>query len=189
MYNILPEETWKTSYCPSLSDDLKNSANQEYLNSHKKDFFLVWVQLLFPNFSTYVKAYMMQTLGFWQPGVYRGEYYDYWIGIQDLFEDGYTNTDYWNKWTGLSIKEELKKLVKFIPSGTIVWIMWFSVALIIDQRKDIKRRLIIFLPLISCWAIVMLATPIAYAYRYIFMIPLSLPIICFLPFYRASGSR
>jgi hypothetical protein len=186
LFNIIPEETWKEEYSPALSDDLKNSSNQEYLNAHKKEFLIVWAQLLIPNFPTYVKAYMMQTLGFWQPGVSRGEYYDYWVGIQDIFDDGYVNTDYVNKLTGLHIQDNLKNMMKFIPSGTIVWLMWFSVALIINQRKDVKKRLIVFLPLIACWGIIMLATPIAYAYRYIFMIPLAFPVICFLPFYHAD---
>ena len=187
LFNIISEEDWKNRYSPTISDNLKDAVNKDYLQSHLKDFLLVWAQLLIPNFFTYVRAYMMQTLGFWQPGVFLGGYLDYWIGIQDLFDAGYVNRDFIEEITGVSVKEDLISMIKFIPSGTIVWIMWFSFTAIFNQSEK-KKRLMLFLPLIVSWLVVMLATPIAYYYRYIFMIPTALPIIVYLPFWNETNA-
>jgi hypothetical protein len=188
LYSVISEEDWKNKYVPSLSDDLKRVVDQEYLNDHVKDFLVVWVQLLFPNFKTYVKAYMMLTLGFWQPGVYIGYYYDYFVGIQDILNDGYVNRDLFCELTGKSINNELLSMIKFIPSGTIVWIMWYSFTSVLAQKEK-RRQLIVFVPMAVCWAVVMLACPIAYSYRYILMIAIALPVVLYLPFHKDAGLK
>ena len=188
LFNIISEEDWKNAYTPTLSDDLKNASDREYLTEHAKDFLVVWAQLLIPNFKIYVKAYMMLTLGYWQPGVYHGSYLDYWLGIQDFFEDGYVNTDLLYKITGRSFQEELTSIVKFVPSGTAIWFMWYAFTVILSQKEKRKKKILIFLPLIASWIVVMIATPIAYSYRYVLMIPMSIPIMCYLPFCKEEES-
>lgn len=182
LFIILPEETWRRNYCPALSDDLKNSIDDSVFEEHFRDFLRVWGQLLIPNFKIYVKAYLMQTLGFWQPFVHRGNYYDYWFGIQDIFSRGYHKIDIWEKITKISISENLMNQADFISSGTIVWILFLSTVLILMQPKTGYKRLLPILPLLGSWVIIMIATPIAYAYRYIFMLPLAFPVLLVLPF-------
>jgi len=131
---------------------------------------------------------MMLTLGFWQPGVYIGYYYDYFVGIQDILNDGYVNRDLFCELTGKSINNELLSMIKFIPSGTIVWIMWYSFTSVLAQKEK-RRQLIVFVPMAVCWAVVMLACPIAYSYRYILMIAIALPVILYLPFHEDAGLK
>lgn len=186
VYSIMPREMWIKNYCPTLSDDIKNAADAVYLQNHFGDFLKVWGQLLIPNFSTYVKSYMMQMLGFWQPGVFQGNYWDYWLGIEDLHNRGYQATDMLQDITGISIKELLLSRMQFIPSGTMVWLLLFTVVAIACQESYKRERMLVMLPLIVSWGIIMIAAPIAYAYRYIVMIPMAFPVIFLLPFINES---
>lgn len=186
LFSVIPKEKWITNYCPTLSDDLKNSINTDYFEDHVPDFLLVWGQLLIPNISIYVRAYLMQTLGFWQPNVFIGYYYDYFVGIQDIFYHGWQDRDLFEAITGTSIKNFLDMRMEFIPSGTMVWIMLFSLTAVLSQKTNRRKRLMVLTPLIASWGIIMLATPIAYAYRYIVMLPIAFPIICIIPFMHKS---
>lgn len=183
LYSILPKEEWVDKYSPTLSDDLKGNAeiNREYLEENFGDFLKVWAQLLPGNFGTYVEAYLMQTLGFWQPGVFGGNYSDYWIGIQDSADRGWHITDWPDVLTGHSIAQPLQRRTAYVPSGTAVWIMLLSAALLIGQGKC-RRRMLTLAPFLAGWAVIMVAVPIAYSYRYILMVAIGLPIICVLPF-------
>lgn len=182
LYSMIPEEKWAANYCPTLSDDLKNSTDISYLNNHAFDFLTVWAQLMIPHFETYVKAYLMQMLGFWQPGVYRGHYFDYWVGVQDLFNRGFEAKDLIQSVMGISMKGILESNIKFIPSGTMVWIMFFSMTAVLCQNSNRKRRILALFPLFASWCVIMIAAPIAYAYRYIVMLPIAFPIIFTIPF-------
>ncbi len=182
VYSLIPKEIWIENYCPTLSDDLKSATDTEYLEEHLGDFFKVWFQLLIPNFHTYVKSYLMQMLGFWQIGVFKGHYSDYWLGVEDLLGRGYAERDLICEVTGISIKPFLLSRMQFIPSGSMVWITFFSVAAILCQTWNRRKRLLVLLPFIASWAIVMVAAPIAYAYRYIVMLPMAFPIIFSMPF-------
>lgn len=190
LYNILPREEWIDKYCPTLSDDLKGNAqmNSEYLETHFGDFLKIWAQLLPENLETYVEAYLMQTLGFWQPGVFIGNYNDYWIGIQDLMNRGWHITDWPDVFLGHSLAQQLRQRTAYVPSGTAVWIMLLSAALLIGQKKC-RCRMLVLAPFLASWAVIMVAAPIAYAYRYILMIAIGLPILCVLPFCPEPGAE
>lgn len=189
LYAILPEEQW-AKYCPTLSDDLKGNPelDQNYLKSHFGSFLKVWAQLLVPHFGTYVEAYLMQTLGFWQPDCWQGNYYDYYTGIDDIYGVGWRQSDWIDVFTGHSLLQPLSARCRFISSGTMVWLMLLCLALILGQGKETRgRRLLVLSPLLICWLVVMLAVPIAYSYRYVLMLPLALPLFLVLPLCRADA--
>lgn len=185
LYSILPREEWIDKYSPTLSDDIKGNAqiDREYLENHFGDFLKVWAQLLPANFGTYVQAYLMQMLGYWQPGVFLGNYHDYWIGIQDVMDRGWHITDWPDVFLGHSFAQLLGERTEYVPSGTAVWLMLLSAALLMGQGKS-RRRMLVLAPFLASWAVIMVAAPIAYAYRYILMIAIGLPILCVLPFCR-----
>lgn len=189
IYSIMPKETWIENYCPTLSDDIRKSADIVYLQNHFGDFLEIWAQLLIPNFSIYVKAYLMQMLGFWQPGVFQGNYWDYWLGIQDIHNRGYQATDLIQGVSGISLEKLLLDRMGFIPSGTMVWLLLFSGVVIACQGSYRRKRMLVMLPLIASWGIIMIASPIAYAYRYIVMIPMAFPVIFLLPFIDESKKQ
>lgn len=183
LYGLLPREEWIASYHPSLSDDLKGNdlLDTQQLEARFGEFLKVWAQLLPANFGTYVEAYLMQTLGFWQPGAFLGNYNDYWIGVQDVADRGWHLSDWIYFLIGYSPAQTLQRNTRFVASGTAVWLMILAAVLILAQGRD-RRRLLILAPFAASWAVLMLAVPIAYSYRYIFMLAVGLPLVCVLPF-------
>ena len=182
LYGLLPREEWIASYHPSLSDDLKGNdlLDTQQLEARFGEFLKVWAQLLPANFGTYVEAYLMQTLGFWQPGAFLGNYNDYWIGVQDVADRGWHLSDWIYFLIGYSPAQTLQRNTRFVASGTAVWLMILAAVLILAQGRD--RRLLILAPFAASWAVLMLAVPIAYSYRYIFMLAVGFPLVCVLPF-------
>ena len=183
LYGLLPREEWIASYHPSLSDDLKGNdlLDTQQLEARFGEFLKVWAQLLPANFGTYVEAYLMQTLGFWQPGAFLGNYNDYWIGVQDVADRGWHLSDWIYFLIGYSPAQTLQRNTRFVASGTAVWLMILAAVLILAQGRD-RRRLLILAPFAASWAVLMLAVPIAYSYRYIFMLAVGFPLVCVLPF-------
>ena len=66
--------------------------------------------------------------------------------------------------------------------------MLLSAALLIGQKKR-RRRMLVLSPFLASWAVIMVAAPIAYSYRYILMLAIGLPILCLLPFCAEPGTE
>lgn len=189
LFSMLPEEEWLSNYCPTLSDDIKAPVGLNIAHwdmSHLLSFLHVWLQLLLPNLKTYVEAYFMQMLGYWQLGTQMANYYDYWIGVQDLFNRNIIAQDLIKYTFQFSIYDLLTANMKFLSSGTMVWIMLFSIAAVWGQGHKRDRRLLVLLPMLGSWLVILLAAPIAYAYRYIIMLPMALPLFILLPLYHSG---
>ena len=188
LYKMLPREKWIQLYCPTICDDIKFSIDGGYFKNHMVDFLRVWLELLPKNIPIYIRAHLLQTLGFWQPyGSNRGNYYDYFIGVEDLFSRGYHKRNLILEATGYSLEQNLLRTIPFIPSGTVVWIMLLSVFLILCQKRERKTRLLVLFPFLTCWIIVMFSAPIAYAYRYVEMLAIGLPLFLMIPFMSGSA--
>lgn len=186
LFDILPEETWREYYFPGISDDLKVRMSNARISSQLPGMLRVWAQLLPFNFKLYVETYLMQTIGFWKPFSWRGLYFDYWVGIADFHYRGYRNNDYFRWLTGDSIKPILNGNMRFISSGTMVWLLLFVCTAILCRRDGRAKRLLPLVPLLAGWAAIMISTPMAFFYRYVVFLPMALPIIAVLPFGNAK---
>ena len=189
LFDIFPEKTWRTLYAPALSDDLKNSINRRKIASQMPGMLRTWCQLLPANLDLYVQAYLMQTICFWQPFSWKGRYMDYWLGIQDPAGRGYMRRDLIKWETGYDASTFLGANMRFISSGSMAWLLFLSVALILSRRRGRARRLLPLVPLLAGWAVIMVSTPIAFAYRYVVFLPMSLPVLCALPFGAVHGEQ
>ena len=186
---ILPLEQWKELYTPAISDSIKFKLDDDWLQAHAFDFLKVWIQLMVRHPGAYVRAWLMETAGFWQPyGSNKGFYYDWFVGVQDLHDRGYKEQDLIAAGTGYSIKNSLKNRLPFIPSGTMVWIMLLCLALLLCRGKEGRKKIPVLLPCLFCWIAVMFSAPIAYSYRYVEMLAVGLPVLACLPLVREDGS-
>ena len=68
----------------------------------------------------------------------------------------------------------------FIGAGTLFWIIVLSSTLLIINKK--QKYIFVILPCLISWASIMVATPVAFSLRYVFMMVYSLPLIIMLPF-------
>ena len=121
LFKIMPEQEWKERYAPCLADKIKwtDGANMEYISQNKRSFWKVWGNLLLKNPAIYLRAYGMDTFGFWVPGVQnRYGYVDLYITENNL---GLHQTDLVQKLFGSTIRPLLKKRMIWIGSGTLLW--------------------------------------------------------------------
>lgn len=121
LFKIMPEQEWKARYAPCLADKIKwtDGANMEYISQNKRSFWKVWGNLLLKNPAIYLRAYGMDTFGFWVPGVQnRYGYVDLYITENNL---GLHQTDLVQKLFGSTIRPLLKKRMIWIGSGTLLW--------------------------------------------------------------------
>ena len=184
---IMPLEVWKKAYTPVLVDTIKwdESFDTIFFESHLVDFMKIWVKNLPGNFGRYVKAYLLETLGFWHP-IYQNEY-----GYIDQYvmenESGIHETDLIEKVTGGSIKKGLEAFRPMLSTGLMVIVMLFSAVICLEFQK--KRISLLYLTSVFCWVIIMVSTPVAFSLRYMFVLTLALPIFMVCPFFRLEKTK
>ena len=202
LFKIMPEQEWKARYAPCLADKIKwtDGANMEYISQNKRSFWKVWGALLLKNPAIYLRAYGMDTFGFWAPGVQnRYGYVDLYITENDL---GLHQTDLVQKLFGRTIRPLLKKRMIWIGSGTLLWMTLGGMLFSILCRKSTSRKIsnskisggegekggkgdwIIYLPALGNALTVFIATPVAFSLRYVYVFAIGLPLYVLLPFLR-----
>lgn len=186
---VLPLDFIREHYDPYTSDPLKwggSPIDNKFLNTHKAEFLKVWIELCFANVRTYVDAYARATYGFWSTGdTGKGRYSTIYVeALDDFFVE---NDIHIKNVLPQALQERLEALTWesagcFWGEGHLFWFFMFILILLILQRGISVA--IVGLPCLGGWLTIMLSTPVAYSWRYIYYIPLSIPIligILFLP--------
>ncbi len=237
LFKIMPEQEWKARYAPCLADKIKwtDGANMEYISQNKRTFWEVWSRLLLKNPAIYLRAYGMDTFGFWVPGVQnRYGYVDLYITKNDL---GLHQTDLVQKLFGSSIRPLLKRRRIWIGSGTLLWMTLGGMLLDILCREGSGSEIsgregpgskisgregsgseipgskisgregsgskisdregekaggggwTIYLPTLGNVLTVLIATPVAFSLRYVYVFAIGLPLYVLLPFLREGRVR
>lgn len=183
--NLYPTDKFKDTYEPMIVDSIKWNAsfNKTFLYDNKTEFFKTWAGMLLPNLNIYVKAYLMNTLGFWSTNLQN------WYGFADTYifweKQGIENeynihrVDLIQKYTGKSIEKYFKEPT-YIGSGTLFWIMLFVIAILIAQKNT--KYIISLLPGILTWITIMISTPVAFSLRYVFVLVYALPVMIAIPY-------
>ncbi len=177
--SILPIGTLKGAYTSTNFDTIKfhEKFDNYAFSSNKKEFIKMWFHLLPNNFSNYVEAYLLQTLGFWN--FLRGNDTAY---VQNtIWENEYNleQTDLIEKWSGISLKKVLEPKVYF-SSALFVWLFFLSITLLCHKKN--YQQLLCFVPCILLWLSIMIGTPIAFSLRYVYVFVLFVPLSIIIPF-------
>lgn len=185
--HLMPMEKYQEYYNPFLVDPVKWAPEfqTEYLDAHKAEFFKTWFSLLKRNFGTYVEQYLMETYGFWHIGgdtsyeFVKGQIAanDWWLYQYMPFE----------KYLGYSMQEEIWEKYDFLPSGLLVWIVFFDVMFCWVRKKG--RYILPLLAMIGNWLTLMVATPTAFGLRYILVMMLGLPLLVMYPWLVEKGKN
>lgn len=179
LYALLPEKHWKKDYRPCIVDTIKwdSEFNTVYLEKNKFTFIKVWCSVLTKNFSSYINAYCLETFGFWKPLVQNSYgYVDTYISDNEL---SILPTDMFSKIFGISIQEKLENFRPMIGSGTLLWCFLICLYLCIMHAK---KSWLILIPAFANWLVILIATPVAFSLRYVYIFALSLPLAFCLPF-------
>lgn len=171
---IIPKEIIKEKYRAMLADKIKwdDSFNQQYLEENKSEYLKLWFELLIQNPAEYIRAYLLQTSGFWSFNVKGDEAYASAVTWESI-NDKVPNTDLIAKNFNISFSEDLVK-VSYYSGGFFFWITILS--MFITFRIGNKKSLIGYVPAIILWATIMIATPMAQALRYVYILVLILPL-------------
>ena len=177
--NIIPIDVIKEVYTPAIADKIKfdSNFNEEYLEKNKVSFFKVWFHLLRKNPNRYVKAYLLNTIGFYDIFKSSDVAYINTTNWPQVDEDlGITQDDYIKTIFGKSIRNILEPKY-YISVAIFVWVLLLSIVLCLVKKKTI----LYLIPLLITVATLFLAVPLAFSFRYLFVLVLSFPLIIISP--------
>ena len=170
----------KDLYNPFFADNIKElvrAGDQSYLESHKKEFFSLYLSLGLTYPGDYLKAYTNQTLGYWYPDSFYPVADIEGISASSL---GVSHTPLIRGPLVVKAKEISIKLGIMLPIYGLLWSMgvafWFLVfcAGTVIIRNE-KAKLIYFLPSFALYLTVLIATPVAADFRYVYFMIFSMP--------------
>lgn len=179
IYNIIPIENLKQSYAPANVDTIKwnEQFNDEYLNKNKIKFFKTWFQILLKNPNSYIKAYLLNTFGYWD--INKSSNVGYmsitnWPNVEELI--GLTQDDYIKQITGKSIRKYIEPK-SFYSSALFTWILLLSLTMSLIKKKNILP----LIPLVATILTILVAAPLAFSFRYLYILTFALPFIIIYP--------
>lgn len=170
----------KDLYNPTYADNMKElvrAGNQEYLTTHKWDYFKLWFTLGVTYPADYLKAYISQTYGYWYPDSF------YLVAEAEGVSGtglGVSHTPLIGGPLVIKAKEISIKLGSMVPIYSLLWSMgvafWILIFCIGNAfvRKE-KEKLVFYLPSIALYLTVMIATPVATEFRYVYFMVFALP--------------
>ncbi len=178
--NVVDLTYIKKLYDPSYADNIKElvrAGDQNYLAEHKWEFFRLWAKLGLKYPSDYMTAYIHQTYGYWYP--------DSFYPVADV--EGVSATSLGVSHTPLiggplviKSKEIAIKLGGMLPlygplwsMGVICWALIFCIGNAFVRSET--QKLILYLPSVAILLTVLIATPVAAEFRYVYFMVFSLP--------------
>lgn len=170
----------KDLYVPGFADNMKElvrAGNQDYLISHKKEFLMLWIELGLKYPGDYITAYINQTLGYWYPDSFYLVAEAEGISASSL---GVSHTPLIGGPIVVKLKEIAIKLGSMVPlygilwsMGAVCWIMIFCIGNCLIRRE--YPKLILYLPGTALLLSVLIATPVATEFRYVYFLVFALP--------------
>lgn len=184
--NILPLEKWSNSYSSSTSNTIKflPEFNDDYLDNHKFEFLGVWLHLLPGNLETYIKAWVLETYSYWQPG------FTTTIGHPTAVNDMQTLDIQHVKFDPYQIANLLRHNFPIIfGTGALIWIvvLFLYLRLVLNKGQKKSMLLLPFIPHLVLYITILIAAPALEDYRYVFALYLAVPFLAFLPFVKNVG--
>lgn len=167
-------------YNPGFADNIKElvrAGDQDYLVAHKKDFFRLWLHLGLRYPGDYLTAYVNQTYGYWYPDSFYLVAEAEGVSATNL---GVSHTPLIGGPLVVKGKEIAIKLGSMVPiygtlwsMGVACWVLLFCICVVIIRREYCK--LICYLPSVALLLTVLIATPVATEFRYVYFMVVCLP--------------
>jgi hypothetical protein len=193
LYGLLPADQWPLSYAPAGADPLKRATtkyNETYLDKNKVAAARTWLSMLSRNPVPFAKAYMLETFGYWKPvlGVWPA------IPVEPIVKNRLAihRSDLIARVTGRSLAPVYDAFTSSmlwhvcLNVGVAVWLAFLAAATLISLGR--ARYLVALAPCVFSWLGFMVAAPVAFAYRYLLMFVIGLPVILLLPLIATRAS-
>ena len=170
----------KKLYDPHYADNIKNlvrAGNLDYLTEHKGEFLKLWAKLGLRYPGDYMTAYINQTYGYWYPDSFYLVAEAEGISATSL---GVSHTPLIRGPLVVKAKEISIKLGGMVPlygtlwsMGVACWVMIFCIGNVMIRKE--KRKLILYLPGVAILLTVLIATPVATEFRYVYFMVFGMP--------------
>jgi hypothetical protein len=178
LHAYILNEDIEGSYTPLISDNIKNTFNEELFKQNKKDLAVLWLRLFAKEPVLYFESYFIGSMGYWYPEVY------YWVVIDFYNQDEADSVGY-VKQPLIKYEEidEMKRMVnsRKIPvvsilfsTGFFFWMVLVLLGYVLYKKKNVL--VFVFMPILTLWLTVS-ASPIWCEYRYIFAIFATFPLL------------
>jgi len=155
-------------FSPNGVDPVKqylDPAARAYLAAHQVLFLKTWAGVVIHNPRQAADAYLLTTLGFWDPT--RGTQDGYimrglapggkWYGL--------TSRDLILEYTGVPFGDAFAPR-HYMSAALFGWIALCCLTVVVARRRG--ALIVPFVPMMALWATVMLTTPLAFSFRYVF---------------------
>lgn len=178
--NVVDLTYIKDLYNPTYADNMKElvrAGDQTYLSAHKDEFLKLWIQLGLTYPGDYLRAYISQTYGYWYPDSFYLVAEAEGVSATSL---GVSHTPLIRGPLVVKGKEISIKLGSMLPIYSLLWSMgvafWILIFCIGNAfiRKE-KAKLVYYLPSLALYLTVLIATPVATEFRYVYFMVFSLP--------------
>lgn len=169
---LMPLENWQTLYNPVVADTIKfdPSFDKIFLEENSSEFMKVYLKLVLNNPVKAVKSYFLQTMGFWN--IFESDSTAY-ICNMHFGNANYYISDYFDYLFDISFNDMVEPK-NYLSAAIFVWMMISTVFICLHKRYYVG--LIPVLPTLGLWITIMLATPVAFSFRYIYGLFLCAPL-------------
>ena len=181
---LLPIDRWAGVYQQGYTDTIKfdEQFNDTYLNEHKGKFIKVWAGMLPKNFGSYVKGYLLQTIGYWD--IHQTESLNAYGVVENSL--GVEQIDIIQRSTGKSLQGMIEALIlvcRKLPVlcylTNMAMIMFILTFVLIRSGVEHDKCGLSLIPLSLVWITIMIAAPAAVKFRYLFAVYLCWPLIIY----------
>lgn len=186
----------KELYDPYYADNIKElvrAGDQDYLREHKKEFLKLYLELFLSYPGDYLTAYIHQTYGYWYPDSFYLVAEAEGVSATSL---GISHTPLIRGPVVIKLKEISIKLGSMLPlygtlwsMGVAFWVLLFCVGNAFVRHE--KWKLVLYLPFLALLLSVLIATPVATEFRYVYFLMFALPfylLMALCPFPGVKGS-
>lgn len=178
--NVIDTTYIKELYNPTFADNIKElvrAGNQDYLVRHKWEYLKLWAAIGCTYPIDYLKAYINQTYGYWYPDSFYPVAEGEGISATKL---GVSHTPLIGGPVVVKAKEIALKLGSMVPIYSLLWSMgiafWLFLFCIVNVLvRYEKQKLIYYLPSFAVYLTVIVATPVATDFRYVYFMVFSIP--------------
>lgn len=178
--NVIDTTYIKELYNPAFADNMKElvrAGNQEYLAENKGEYLRLWISLGLAYPSDYLNAYIDQTYGYWYPDSFYPVAEGEGISATRL---GVSHTPLIGGPVVIKTKEIALKMGGMLPIYGLLWSMGVAFCFLLFCAgnafvRNEKSKLLCYLPSLALYFTVMIATPVATDFRYVYFMVFAVP--------------
>ena len=179
---LIPLGAIKSDYNPVTPNPLKFSPdfNDEFLESHKVEFLMMWASVFPNNANSYLRAWIDETRGYWDwrqdswhvvPAGY--DVADSGVNVAESLVPSIMSADTYLAYQDWAINKFVDLLSVPCNCALLGWLaVVLMVVALIMRRRDIGLML---LPSVALWGTMLLAAPVSNEFRYLFALHVTLP--------------